>query len=406
MNKVLVFFIIAIAQPFFSENLDAMKDSSITHNYPTRSKFKKNPPKKSVKPKKAPARRKRKKTNKTNKKKVVQKIGDEKEDTRRGRSNKSEIFELFCWCWVLDCEEKFQDIYELKRHLKNDHAVCLTCVRKDALVKEINEHRNSSAHQEELKRYIDLPDDQEKKINHTCIFDGKLVCVMCAMSYCFDNKNVFKDHVKSGHNKKNGCFTLEHNSDSKDDCAELCCDEAGSHGSPIVVDCSDQEEESDCWNQETPVLTEDSSIAVLHTGSDYEFDSTDSSDYEDDIENQIFLSCWLEKCDTRLSEKKYCCEVLENQAAAIQHFQDMHNICCECMQKKAFFKSLETIDRGIEGLIAHQDRLHKGEVPRASKCLIFGHKKVCKLCLIEHCQYKSQKELEQHMQRNHQKNKY
>ncbi len=321
--------------------------------------------------------------------------------------SKSHAVELPSWCWVLNCEKEFQDIKKLKDHLAHDHAVCMECFEKYAVTERIKNHKKSLAHKTEHDRVLKRKGEHSEDL---FLFGKKEVCVMCAISYCFTNADQLKDHIKSGH--KNKAYHVEHelgfddrSSDSSGYCQgkDLIDSEPEDDFEHSYKEYSSFDEELKDWKYETPQFDEDSTFRVVHEYTDSDKSLMNFSDLESSIEEDIFLSCWMKKWDVEFTsdektklklKKKYCCAALEGEETIIEHFQSMHNICFECMKSKAFFSRAEE-------LIKHENRSHKGKVVRASKCLTYGEKVVCLLCVTKHCQYGKPEELELHIEQNH-----
>lgn len=314
--------------------------------------------------------------------------------------------ELPSWCWVLNCGKEFQGIEALKDHLIHDHAVCMECFEKYAVATRMDAHKKSSAHKIECNRVLEL---QGKPSEDSFLFGEQEVCVMCAMSYCFQDNNLLKNHKKNGHkNKKNHVEDELNFDDQSSDSSEYCQDgdfidfEREHNFKNNDNECASSDEELRDWKCETPEFGQDITLRVVHTDTNLDESYMDLSDSESSIHDDFYFSCWMQNDD--IVPEKYesvkawrarpCCAFFSDYFAAVEHLKDKHNICFECMQKKAFFPSAEK-------LIAHENRLHKGEVARASKCPTYGEKAVCLLCVIKKCKYQTPKKLELHVTQKH-----
>ncbi len=119
-----------------------------------------------------------------------------------------------------------------------------------------------------------------------------------------------------------------------------------------------------------------------------------------DVPFNIPVWCWFKKWSADKNDQniitlknKRCNEELLTKNDVIEHFRCVHNICFECIEKKALFKNTQS-------LLKHVQKYHADEPKSRSKCNVYDDKKVCTHC-CDQFHYESEEALMIHMHEKH-----
>lgn len=335
---------------------------------------------------------------------------------------KSEIEESFCknlvcpfkgLCKRADSQVPFQTTLTLYMHIVGMHVECpygetFGCCSqwneiKNQLVKNLKDNDKFSDNTDFLKSELRVPlQDHVQACHEGSCRDGRCsyirACGRCKGLVTLA-KTRFKNH-RCLQKKEEKTLALKRESEVsswyQDDDEAVAIEYLGDDD--VSTYSSDDDYFSSDEDKHVLDLQEDSIVNVVITSRENQYDEGKS-----DFKRKGFLfSCWSEKHhsplekikSTKSSPTRYCCTLFSDQAKAMKHLQKRHNICFECLKGKAFFKE-------VDDLITHELAEHQGEVPRKSKCVTYGDQKVCLLCVVKYCQYKSPEDLTLHMEQNH-----
>lgn len=315
-------------------------------------------------------------------------------------------------CKRANSEVPFQTILTLYMHIVSMHVECPYgetfgyCSKwneiKNQLIKSLKDNDQLSDNIDLLKSELRVPlQDHVQACHEGNCRDGRCSYIR-ACGRCKGIVTLAKTRFKNHHCvQKIAKKTLTQNYSSKDEAVlyeHQACREDDSIEDDVSTCSSNDDYLSSEEDNYVSDLQEDSIVKIIITSRENQYDEGKS-----DFKRKGFLfSCWSEKHHSPLekiksievSHARYCCTFFSDQAEAMKHLQKRHNICFECLKEKAFFKE-------VEDLIRHERAEHQGEVPRKSKCATYGDQKVCLLCVVKDCQYKSPEELQLHMEQKH-----